>query len=123
MIGTILQMGKFTDPLNEAEVRAIVTEPHYFDYAQQLANAASRKWLLPKLASSTTEDELPAASANISLLCGCRKDGGEQHDNTKFRGLPGSDLDGGHRTGGDAVAKKCRNRGGTAGVDHHRCGA
>ena len=40
-IGTILQMGKFTDPRNEAEARVIVADPSYFDYAQELINAAS----------------------------------------------------------------------------------
>src|SRR5262249_38996220 len=40
MIGAILQMGKFTDPRNEAEAKAIVTDPHYFNYAQELLAAA-----------------------------------------------------------------------------------
>jgi hypothetical protein len=39
-IGAILQMGKFTDPRNEAEARAIVADPHYFDYAGELLAAA-----------------------------------------------------------------------------------
>jgi hypothetical protein len=41
MIGAILQMGKFTDPRNEAEARAIVSDPTYFNYAQELVAAAS----------------------------------------------------------------------------------
>lgn len=40
MIGTILQMGKFTDPRNEAEARAIGADPNYFNYAQELVAAA-----------------------------------------------------------------------------------
>jgi hypothetical protein len=40
-IGTILRMGKFSDPRNEAEARAIVADPSYFDYAQELVSAAS----------------------------------------------------------------------------------
>jgi hypothetical protein len=40
MIGAILQMGKFTDPRNEAEARAIVADPNYFNYAQELMAAA-----------------------------------------------------------------------------------
>jgi hypothetical protein len=39
-IRTLLQMSKFTDPRNEAEARAIVADPNYFDYAQELVNAA-----------------------------------------------------------------------------------
>jgi hypothetical protein len=39
-IGTILRMGKFTDPRNEAEARAIVAD-HYFNYAEELVAAAS----------------------------------------------------------------------------------
>ena len=41
MIGSILQMGKFTDPRNAAEARAIVADPTYFDYAQELVGAAA----------------------------------------------------------------------------------
>jgi hypothetical protein len=41
MIATLLRMGKFTDPRNEAEARAIVADPHYFDYAQELLAAAA----------------------------------------------------------------------------------
>jgi hypothetical protein len=41
MIGAILWMGKFTDPRNEAEARAIVADPTYFNYAQELVAAAS----------------------------------------------------------------------------------
>jgi hypothetical protein len=41
MIGAILQMGKFTDPRNEAEAKAIVADPDYFNYAQELVAAAS----------------------------------------------------------------------------------
>jgi hypothetical protein len=41
MIGTILRMGKFTDPRNEAEARVIVDDPSYFNYAQELLAAAS----------------------------------------------------------------------------------
>jgi hypothetical protein len=40
-IGAILRMGKFTDPRNEAEARAIVADPHHFNYAQELLAAAS----------------------------------------------------------------------------------
>jgi hypothetical protein len=40
-IGTILRMGKFTHFRNEAEARAIVADPSYFDYAQELVAAAS----------------------------------------------------------------------------------
>jgi hypothetical protein len=40
MIGTILQMGKFTDPRNEAEAKALVADPHYFNYAGELLAAA-----------------------------------------------------------------------------------
>jgi hypothetical protein len=40
MIGTILQMGKFTDPRNEAEAKALVADPNYFNYAQELLAAA-----------------------------------------------------------------------------------
>jgi hypothetical protein len=40
-IGAILRAGKFTDPRNEAEARAIVDDPTYFDYAQELVAAAS----------------------------------------------------------------------------------
>jgi hypothetical protein len=40
MIGTILHMGKFTDPRNEAEARAIVADTQYFNYAQELVGAA-----------------------------------------------------------------------------------
>ena len=40
MIGAILQMGKFTDPRNEAEAKAIVADPNYFNYAQELVAAA-----------------------------------------------------------------------------------
>jgi hypothetical protein len=40
-IGTLLQMGKFTDRKNEAEARAIVADPSYFNYAQELVAAAS----------------------------------------------------------------------------------
>jgi hypothetical protein len=39
-IGTILRMDKFTDPRNEAEARALVAEPDYFNYAQELLAAA-----------------------------------------------------------------------------------
>src|SRR5215472_18432375 len=39
-IGTILRMGKFTDPRNEAEAKAIVADPHYYNYAQELLAAA-----------------------------------------------------------------------------------
>jgi hypothetical protein len=38
-IGAILQMGKFNDPRNEAEARAIVADRHYFNYAQELVAA------------------------------------------------------------------------------------
>jgi hypothetical protein len=41
-IGTILRMGKFTDPRNEGEAKAIVTNPNHFDYAQELLTAASK---------------------------------------------------------------------------------
>jgi hypothetical protein len=40
-IGAILRAGKFTDPRNEAEARAIVDDPTSFDYAQELVAAAS----------------------------------------------------------------------------------
>jgi hypothetical protein len=40
-IGRILRMGKFTDPRNEAEAKAIVADPNYFNYAQELLAAAS----------------------------------------------------------------------------------
>jgi hypothetical protein len=40
-IGTILRMGKFTDPRDEAEARAIVADANYFNYAQELLAAAS----------------------------------------------------------------------------------
>jgi hypothetical protein len=40
-IGTLLRMGKFTDPRNEAEARAIVDDPTYFNYAQELLAAAA----------------------------------------------------------------------------------
>ena len=40
MIGAILQIGKFTDPRNEAEAREIVSAPNYFNYAQELVGAA-----------------------------------------------------------------------------------
>jgi hypothetical protein len=39
-IGAILRTGKFTDPRNEAEARAIVDDPHYFNYARELLAAA-----------------------------------------------------------------------------------
>jgi hypothetical protein len=41
MIRSILQMGKFTHPRNEAEARAIVADPNNFNYAQELVAAAS----------------------------------------------------------------------------------
>ena len=41
MIGAILRMGKFTDPRNEAEAKAIVADPAYFNYAQELVAAAN----------------------------------------------------------------------------------
>ena len=41
MIGSILHMGKFTDPRNEAEAKAIVADPNYFNYAQELVAAAA----------------------------------------------------------------------------------
>src|SRR5437763_922027 len=34
-------MGKFTDPRNEAEAKAIVADPTYFNYAHELVAAAS----------------------------------------------------------------------------------
>jgi hypothetical protein len=40
-VSAILRSGKFTDPRNEAEARAIVDDPHYFNYAQELLAAAS----------------------------------------------------------------------------------
>jgi hypothetical protein len=40
-IGTILRMGKFSDPRAEAEARAIVADANYFNYAQELLAAAS----------------------------------------------------------------------------------
>jgi hypothetical protein len=39
-ITAILQMGKFTDPRNETEAKAIVADPNYFNYAQELVAAA-----------------------------------------------------------------------------------
>ena len=39
-IGAILRMGKFTGPRNEEEARAIVDDPSYFNYAQELLAAA-----------------------------------------------------------------------------------
>jgi hypothetical protein len=41
MIGSILRMGKFTDPRNEAEAKAIIADPTYFNYAQELVAAAA----------------------------------------------------------------------------------
>ena len=41
MIGVILRMGKFTDPRNEAEAKAIVADPNYFNFAQELVHAAT----------------------------------------------------------------------------------
>jgi hypothetical protein len=41
MIGAILRMGKFTDTRNDAEARAIVNDPAFFNYAQELIAAAS----------------------------------------------------------------------------------
>ena len=40
MIGAILQMNKFTDPRNEAEAKALASDPNYFNYAQELMTAA-----------------------------------------------------------------------------------
>jgi hypothetical protein len=40
-IGTILRMSKFTDPRNQAEAQAIIADPNYFLYAQELLAAAS----------------------------------------------------------------------------------
>jgi hypothetical protein len=40
-IAALLRTGKFTDPRNEAEARAIVADPHHFNYAQELLAAAS----------------------------------------------------------------------------------
>jgi hypothetical protein len=40
MIGTILQMGKFTDQRNEAEAKTLVADPNYFNYAGELLAAA-----------------------------------------------------------------------------------
>jgi hypothetical protein len=40
-IGTLLRKGKFVDPRNQAEARAIVSDPNYFNYAQELVAAAS----------------------------------------------------------------------------------
>jgi hypothetical protein len=40
MIGVILRMGKFTDARNAAEAKAIVADPTYFNYAQELVSAA-----------------------------------------------------------------------------------
>ncbi len=40
-IAAILRLGKFTDPRNEAEARAIVADPAYFDYSHELVAAAS----------------------------------------------------------------------------------
>jgi hypothetical protein len=40
-IVTLLGMGKFSDPLNEAEARAIVADPSYFDCAQELVSVAN----------------------------------------------------------------------------------
>ena len=39
-IDAILRMGKFTDPRNETEARAIAADPGCFDYAQELVAAA-----------------------------------------------------------------------------------
>lgn len=39
-VATILQMGKFADPRNEVEGKAIVADPNYFNYAQELVAAA-----------------------------------------------------------------------------------
>jgi hypothetical protein len=41
LIGAILNMGKFSDPRNEAEAKRIVADPTFFDYAQELVSAAS----------------------------------------------------------------------------------
>jgi hypothetical protein len=41
LIGAILNMGKFSDPRNEAEAKAIIAEPNSFNYAQELIAAAS----------------------------------------------------------------------------------
>jgi hypothetical protein len=41
MIEAILRMGKFTDPRNEEKAKAIVADPNYFPYAQELVAAAS----------------------------------------------------------------------------------
>jgi hypothetical protein len=41
MIGAILQMDKFTHPGNATEARAIIADPNYFLYAQELLAAAS----------------------------------------------------------------------------------
>jgi hypothetical protein len=41
MIQAILQMGKFTHPRNQAEAKAIVADPSFFDYAQELVAAAT----------------------------------------------------------------------------------
>ena len=40
-IESILRMGKFTDPRNEAEAREIVSAPDYFNYARELLAAAA----------------------------------------------------------------------------------
>jgi hypothetical protein len=40
-IAALQRMGKFTDRRNEEEARAIVEDPHYFNYAQELVVAAS----------------------------------------------------------------------------------
>jgi hypothetical protein len=41
VIGAILRMGKFSDPRNEAEAQKIVTDPTFFNYAQELVDAAT----------------------------------------------------------------------------------
>src|SRR5262245_21173246 len=41
VIGAILRMGKFSDPRNEAEAKKIVTDPTFFNYAQELVDAAT----------------------------------------------------------------------------------
>jgi hypothetical protein len=41
MIASILRMNKFTDARTEAEAKAIVADPNYFNYAQELLAAAS----------------------------------------------------------------------------------
>jgi hypothetical protein len=40
-IAAILRMGKFTDPRNQKEATAIVSDPNYFNYAQELVAGAS----------------------------------------------------------------------------------